>query len=100
MRGIIALLVVLTVWMGVILYMFRGLPDRLLFGGFFFAIGIGNVLFYKTTGRKFFSKTQASPSFVARAWAIAGKRGVQVLFLGIGIIFAPAGLVVMLVGPA
>jgi hypothetical protein len=100
MRWVIALLVVLAVWMAVMLYCFLPLPDRIFFGGFFLAIGITNVLFYKTTGRKFFAKTQASPPFVARVWASSGEKGVQVLFLGIGIIFAVAGCVVIIVGPA
>jgi hypothetical protein len=98
MRWVKALLGVLAVWMAVMLYVFRPWPDRFFFGGFFLAIGIANVLFYKTIGREFFAKTQASPPFVARVWATAGEKGVQVLCLGIGIIFAVAGCVVMLAG--
>jgi len=98
MRWVIALLVVLAVWMAFMLYVFRPLPDRLLFGGFFLAIGITNLLFYRAAARKFFAKTQASPPFVARVWAYGGEKGVQVLFFGIGIIFAVAGCVVMLAG--
>jgi len=100
MRWVIALLTVLAVWMAVILYVFRPWPDRLFFGGFFLAIGIANVLFYKTTGRKIFAKTQASRPFVARVWARGGENGAQVLFLGIGIVFAVAGCVVIILGPA
>lgn len=99
MRWVIAPLVVLAVWMGVILYAFRPLPPKL-FGGFFLAIGITNVILYKTTGRKFFAKTQASPPFVARVWASSGEKGVQVLFLGIGVIFAVAGCVAIIWGPS
>jgi hypothetical protein len=98
MRWVIALLAILAVWMAFILYVFRPWPDHLFFGGFFLAIGITNLLFQKTTGRKFFAKTQASPPFVARIWAYGGEKGVQVLFFGIGIIFAVAGCVVMLAG--
>jgi hypothetical protein len=97
MRLVIAVLVVLAVWMAVVVYSFRPFPDRLLFGGFFFAIGVANVVFYKTAGRKFFAKTQASPPFVARVWATGGERGVQVLFFGIGVIFALAGCFVAVV---
>jgi len=97
MRWVIALHVVLAVWMAVIFYLFWPWPDRLFFGGFFLAIGITNVLFCKTTSRKFFAKTQASPPFVARVWSSAGEKGLQVLFLGIGIIFAVAGCVVIIV---
>ena len=98
MRWVIALLVVVAVWMAFMLYVFRPLPDRLFLGGFFLVIGIMNVLFCKTNGRKFFGKTQASPPFVARVWASAGEKGVQVPFLAIGIIFAVAGCVVIIVG--
>ena len=98
MRWVILLLTVLAVWMAVMLYVLRPLPGRILFGGFFLAIGIANVLFYKTTSRKFFNKTQASPPFVARLWAGVGENGLQVLFLGIGIILAVAGCVVIILG--
>jgi hypothetical protein len=100
MRWVISLLAVLAVWMAAILYVFGPLPDRFLFGGFFLAIGITNLLFYKTTGRKLFAKTQASPPFVARVWGRAGEKGAQVLFLGIGVIFAGTGCVAMIVKSA
>jgi hypothetical protein len=100
MRWIIVLLVVLAVWMAFMLYVFRPLPDRLFLGGFFLAIGITNVLFCKTNGRRFFAKTQASPGFVARVWVCAGEKGVRVLFLGIGIIFVVAGCIVIVSGSA
>ena len=100
MRWVIALLVVLAVWMGAVIYLLRPLPDRLLFGGFFFVIGITKVIFHKTAGRKFFARTQAGPPFVARVWATGGEKGVQVLFLGIGIILAIAGCAAIIVGSA
>ncbi len=103
MRWAIVLLVILAMWMAVILYwmsailhVFRPLPDRLLFGGFFLAIGITNVLFSKRSGRKFFAKTQIGPSFITRFWAYVGEQGVEVLFLGVGVIFAIAGCFVMI----
>jgi hypothetical protein len=99
-RWVIAPLVVLAVWMAFMLYVFRPLPDRLFLGGSFLTIGIMNVPFCKTNGRKLFVKTQASPPFVARVWASAGEKGVQVPFLAIGIIFAVAGWVVIVLGPA
>jgi hypothetical protein len=100
MRLVIAVLVVLAGWMAFILYMLRPLQnqDRLLFGGFFLAIGVTNVLFCKTSARKLFAKTQAGPPFVASVWGYVGQKGVQVLFLGIGIIFFAAGCVVVIVG--
>jgi hypothetical protein len=69
-------------------------------GGFFLAIGALNALFYKSTGRKFFARTQSSPPFVANFWAHGGERGTQLLFLGMGIILAVAGCVLIIVGAA
>ncbi|MGD1024763.1 MAG: hypothetical protein ABR880_18400 [Candidatus Sulfotelmatobacter sp.] len=43
-------------------------------------------------------KRRSSPPFVARVWAIGGEKGAQMLFLGIGFIFALAGCVVMIAG--
>jgi hypothetical protein len=100
MRWVIALLVVLAVWMSLMLYVSRPLPDGKLFAGFFLVIGITNVFFCKTTGREFFARTQASRPSVARFWARAGEKGSQVLFLGIGIIFAVAGCAAIIVGSA
>ena len=98
MRWVIVLLLVFAIWMAFVLYAVRPWPDHLLFGGVFLAIGIANVVFCKTNGRKFFARTQASPPFVARVWACGGEKGVQVLFLGIGVIFAVAGCFVILMG--
>jgi hypothetical protein len=98
MRQVITLLVVFAVSLAFILYVYRPLPDSSLFGGFFLVFGITNVLCYRTTGRRFFAKTQSSPPFVAHVWACGGENGVQVLFLGIGIIFAVAGCFVIIGG--
>jgi len=63
MRWVIGLLIVPAVWMAFMLYFFRPLPAHLFFGGFFLAIGITNLLSYKTTGRRFFEKTQVQSAF-------------------------------------
>jgi hypothetical protein len=99
MRWVIACLVVLAAWMaGVIYYVILPSHSGRLLGVFFVAIGALNVLFCKTTARKFFAKTQSSPPFVAGFWARSGERGVQLLFLGIGIILAVGGCVLIIVG--
>jgi hypothetical protein len=51
-------------------------------------------------GRKFFAKTQACPPFVANFWARGGEKGVQLLFLGLGIALAVSGLVRIFIGLA
>jgi hypothetical protein len=38
--------------------------------------------------------------FVARIWARGGEKGVQVLFLGIGVVFGVAGSIVLILGRA
>ena len=60
------------------------------------AIGALNVLFYKSTGRNFFAKTQSGRPFVASFWAHSGEKGIQFLFLGMGIILAVAGCVLLI----
>jgi hypothetical protein len=98
MRWVIALLVAFPTWMAFVLYMARPWPDHFLFAGFFLAIGITNVVFWRTSGRRFFARTKACPPFVARVWARVGEKGVQVLFLGVGIIFGVAGCIVIILG--
>jgi hypothetical protein len=66
-------------------------------GGFLLAIGALNLLFYKTSGRRFFAKTQSSSPAIARFWAHSGESGIQILFLGIGIILAAAGCILLFI---
>ena len=74
-------------------------PDSQLFGWFLLAIGALNLLFCKRIAREFYAKTQSSRPFVANFWLRVGEKGLQVLYLGIGIIFALAGCIVMIVEP-
>jgi hypothetical protein len=98
MRLVIVLLVIFAIWTAFVIQVVRPWPDPFLFGGFFLAIGITNVVLGKTSGRKFFARTQECPPFVARVRARAGEKGVQVVFLGVGIIFGVAGCIVMVLG--
>ena len=97
---IIAPLVLIALGVAVIVYVALSLPGAKLGGGFFLAIGALNVLFYKSTGSKFFAKTQSSRPFVARFWARSGENGTQLLFLGIGVILAVAGGILLVAGTA
>jgi hypothetical protein len=74
--------------------------DGKLLGGFFIALGLMNSLSCEATSRKLFSKTQSSPPFVAKVGAHIGEKGLQTLYLGIGVILALAGAVVILVSRA
>jgi thiol:disulfide interchange protein len=69
-------------------------------GCFFLAMGTLNILFYRKTGQDFFAKTQSGRPFVANFWARGGEKGVQFLFLGLGIILAFAGCVLIVVSLA
>ncbi|HKF04811.1 MAG TPA: hypothetical protein VKB49_20990 [Candidatus Sulfotelmatobacter sp.] len=96
MRFVVVVLGCLAVWMALVLYVAHPWPDSRIFAAFFLAIGFFKVVTHKASGRRLFARSQASPPFVARVWAIAGERGVQALFLGIGIIFILAGILIAL----
>lgn len=98
MRWVIACLVTLAAWMAWLVHMILPSHPGKLFGAFFLGIGALNALFYKSTGRKFFARAQSSRPFVANFWARSGERGIQLLFLGIGIILALAGSVLVIEG--
>ena len=98
MRTVIGLLTFFAGGNVFILYVTQPWPDSKLFGSFFLAVGASNVLFYKSTGRRFFAITQSRRPFVARVWAVGGEKGLQVFVLGMGIILALAGCVVIIIG--
>lgn len=100
MRWIIAALVLIASGIAFIVYVALPLPGAKLGGGFFLAIGVMNALFYKQTGREIFARAQSSWPFVARFWARSGEGGTQLLFLGIAIILAVAGCILLVRGPA
>ena len=96
MRWVIASLVALAACMAFAVYLGLHVPDGKLYGLFFLAIGALNLLFYKRIGREFYAKTQSRRPLVANIWARLGEKGLQVLYLGVGIIFATAGCVVII----
>jgi hypothetical protein len=100
MHWIIAPLVLIAVGIVFIVYVALPLPGAKLGGGFFLVIGVMNVLSYKRTGRKMFALAQSSWPFVARFWARSGENGTQLLFLGIGVILAVAGGILLVAGTA
>jgi len=99
MRWVIASLIMIAAWTAWLVYVLSPGPSKFL-GGCLLAAGTLNVLFCKSTGRKFYAKTQASRPFVAGFWAHSGERGVQVFFLGIGVIFTVAGCLLIIMGSA
>lgn len=100
MRWVIALLILISAWMAFILYIILSSPalgTRFL-GASLLVIGLLNVIFGRRTASKFFARTQTSPSLVAKFWASSGEKGIELLFLGIGIILAVAGCVLLILG--
>jgi hypothetical protein len=98
MRWVIAQLVVIASGVTVFIYVILPSHPGILGGGFLLGIGVLQVVFYRRTGRKFFARTQSSPHLVASFWAHSGERGTQLLFLGMGIILAIAGCILLVAG--
>jgi hypothetical protein len=65
-------------------------------GGFLLAVGTLNIFLHRRIGRQSFSWTRSMPSIVAKFWDYGGERGAQLLYLGIGMILAAAGCVLLL----
>jgi hypothetical protein len=98
MRWIVVFLVFLAAWMAFAVYIIGSVPDARVFGLFFLAIGLANIIAYKRTARRVFSWALSSRPFIARVWLAAGKNGLEVLCLGIGVTLALAGLIVLVMG--
>jgi len=98
MRWVVAVLVLCACGVGVIVYVALPLPSIKLGGGFLSAIDLLHMLFYKKSGQRFFARTQSIPPYFAKFWARGGEKGMQILFLGLGVIFVVAGGVLILFG--
>jgi hypothetical protein len=88
--GVFALL---SAWLAWVLCM---VPPSMLAGGFLLALGAMNILLHRLIGRQMFAWSRPLPAFAARFWALQGERGVQVFYLGIGIILAIGGCVLLI----
>jgi hypothetical protein len=98
MYWIIGPLAAFAIGVAVILDVVLPLPGAKLVGGFFLAVGAMNVFLHKRTGQQIFARTQSSCRFIAGFWTRIGERGSQRLFLGIGIILAVAGCILLAAG--
>ena len=65
-------------------------------GGFFLAIGAINIVFHRSIGRQAYGKVQSKPPFISKFWEVGGEKGAQLLYLGIGIICAVVGCVLLI----
>jgi len=92
---VVALLVVIAA--GVSVLASRLPPDMSRFaGGFFLAIGAMNILFHRRFGRQVYGRAHSMSPFVSKFWDVGGEKGAQLLYLGIGIIFAVVGCVLLI----
>jgi drug/metabolite transporter (DMT)-like permease len=84
-------LVLFCAWMIYLLFEF---PPGLyrFFGICLIAIGVFNVLLHKRFGRQTLKWAHSMPGVVTNFWEYIGKDGVQLFYLGIGIILIAAGL--------
>jgi hypothetical protein len=69
-------------------------------GGVLLAIGAFNALFSRSNGRKTFAQTQSSRLFGASFWVGVGEGGLQLFYLGSGVIFCVAGCILLVFGSA
>ena len=95
---LVAQLVVIAARMAFMVYVILPSPGNKSIGEFLLVMGVLHMLFYKVTGRKTFAEMKSKSPFVANFWAWGGERGTQLLFLGIGIILAVAGCILIVVG--
>jgi len=59
-------------------------------------IGAMNILFHRRFGRQVYTRGNTGPPFVAKFWDSGGEKGAQLLYLGIGIILALVGCVLLI----
>jgi len=91
---LIALLILIAAGITVLLFMLPSGGSRF-FGTCLVAVGAFNVLLHKAFGRQAFDWTRSMPSLVANFWRFIGMEGAQFLYLGIGVIFVAAGLLLL-----
>lgn len=98
LRWTIGALTPVALGMDFILYVTLTLPDGQLLGVFLFAFGAVQVLLYKRTARKYYAKAQSDRPLVARFWTQIEPRGTELFLLGVGIIIALAGCILLVAG--
>jgi len=94
-RWVVALLLVIAAGVSWLLYRIPPSVGRLP-GGFLLAIGALNILLHRRLGRQIFAWGHSMSPIVARFWERGGETGAQLLYLGIGLILAVAGCVLLI----
>jgi hypothetical protein len=92
-RGRVIVLLVLIFALGAAIGLLFVVPSSLsrFLGACLVAIGAFNVLLHRRFGSETSQRGQSMP-FVSNLWKGIGKEGAQLLYLGIGIIYAAAGV--------
>ena len=93
-RWVVSLLVVIAGGMSWMTYQippgFGKLP-----GAFLLVMGALTISLHRRIGQQMFGRALSMHPLVARFWGYGGEKGAQVLYLGIGIILAAAGCVLV-----
>jgi hypothetical protein len=92
---VFAVLVIIAAGVCWLLYQIPPSLGRLT-GVFLLAIGVLNLFLHRRIGRQIFSWVHSMPTVVARFWDCGGQEGSQLLYLGIGIILAVSGAVLLI----
>ena len=66
------------------------------FGACLIAAGAMNVLLHRRIGRQLFRQVHSRSPLISNFWKRMGQDGIQLLYLGIGIILAAAGLFLLI----
>jgi len=93
--GVIATLVVICaglVWLSL------QVPQNLcrFAGSFLVCVGALNVFLSPTLGKQSRAWARSMPPFVANFWERSGEKGAQFLYLGVGIVLATVGILLLL----
>jgi len=69
--------------------------DYPLWGSFLLVFGLFNIVMSRVTGRLHWNKGVRSPKFFRSFWIKLGERGAQIYFLGLGVVLAILGAVLI-----
>ncbi len=66
-------------------------------GVFLVAIGVFNILLYRTNARRMFGSLERFHyTFITRLWDFLGEDGLRFLYLGMGVVFLSAGCALLI----
>jgi hypothetical protein len=96
-RGVVVLLMlILGGVIGLLVMIPSESQSNRFFGACLIAAGAMNVLLRRMIGRQLFRQVNSSSPLISNFWKRMGQDGIQLLYLGIGIILAAAGLFLLI----